>query len=188
EYVRHNVNSADFTLAADLRVHLLRELNTIDLHSGAAALTDFQLDVWKALPEIRVGSISAPTSAGKSFVVIEYLCKRYIGAARLSGVYLAPTRALLGEVYGKLAAKLSDIPGLHISTVPAVAPAGTEKVLYVLTQERLSVLLSVSNISPNLLVIDEAQNIGDGARGMILQDCLERILDRDKNVQVVLLS
>lgn len=83
----------------------------------------------------------------------------------------------------------SGQPDIRISAVPSLDQLERPKQIFVLTQERLSSLLSVApdDMSFDIVVVDEAQNIADDARGMILQDCLERIaqthqlqLDQDR--------
>ncbi|WOB50721.1 DEAD/DEAH box helicase [Xanthomonas hydrangeae] len=176
------------SLANQLQIHLLAELNTVSASDSRKALTDFQMRVWSMLPYLRTASISAPTSAGKSFVVLEYLCDRVKKSDSTLIVYVAPTRALLAEVSRKLMSRLGGHQDVAVSTVPAADASGRPKQIYILTQERLSALLSVSSISPNVLIVDEAQNLADGSRGMILQDCIQRVRDRSPSCQVLLLS
>lgn len=188
DFIKSNVSHQEPSVLNALQMHLLEVLNTVEGYRADRALTDFQLDVWRSLKRFGVLSVSAPTSAGKSFVVIEHLCKSIADATEFLGIYIAPTRALLGEVFKKLSLKLADVEGLRISTVPVLDPAGSAKQLYILTQERLSALLAVTDVSPNLMIVDEAQNIADGPRGMILQDCIERVKENNSDVQIILLS
>lgn len=162
------------------RLHngLLRELNSVDMAGKRVPLTEFQLDVWESLRTTAPTAISAPTSAGKSYVVMEYLCESAIAADRFVALYIAPTRALLAEIQGKLEKRLASISGqLRVTTVPVPDPKGRLKQIYVLTQERAQLLLSTLDISGlvNLVIVDEAQAIGDDSRGMILQDAVEKV-------------
>ena len=171
-----------------LQVRLLRAVNSITVGNTERALTDFQFGVWGALQNAQTMSISAPTSAGKSFVIIEYLCRKVQSGAGITAVYIAPTRALLAEVHRKLSDRLADSEHTRVSTVPALDAEHRPKQIFVLTQERLQVLLSVAKLNVDLVIVDEAQNLADGARGMILQDCLERIRLVNGNVQMFLLA
>src|SRR6185437_16001255 len=95
-------NSQDFGLQPRIRNALLRELNSVEMAGKQIALTEFQLEVWKSLQTGASTAISAPTSAGKSFVVMEYLCENAVATDHFTALYIAPTRALLAEIQGKL--------------------------------------------------------------------------------------
>lgn len=161
-----------------IRNALLRELNSVEMAGKRVALTEFQLDVWESLQTKDSTAISAPTSAGKSYVVMEYLCERAIAADRFVALYIAPTRALLAEIQGKLEKRLWSVGNeLRVTTVPVLDPENRPKQIYVLTQERAQLLLSAVDVSGliDLVIIDEAQSIGDDSRGMILQDAVEKV-------------
>lgn len=166
------------SLQARIRNALLRELNSVDMAGKRVALTEFQLNVWETLRTKVSAAISAPTSAGKSYVVMEYLCESAIAAERFVALYIAPTRALLAEIQGKLEKRLASVGNkLRVTTVPVLDPEDRPKQIYVLTQERAQLLLSSVDVSGliDLVIIDEAQAIGDDSRGMILQDAVEKI-------------
>lgn len=171
-------DSDSFGLQARIRNALLRELNSVDIAGKRMALTEFQLDVWESLRSKVATAISAPTSAGKSYVVMEYLCEYAIAADTFVALYIAPTRALLAEIQGKLERRLASIGNqLRVTTVPVLDPEQRPKQIYVLTQERAQMLLSAIDVSGliDLVIVDEAQAIGDNSRGMILQDAIEKV-------------
>lgn len=172
-------NGADsLGLQARIRNALLRELNSVDMAGKRVALTEFQLEVWESLRSKDATAISAPTSAGKSYVVMEYLCEHAIAADNFVALYIAPTRALLAEIQGKLERRLASIgKQLRVTTVPVLDPEQRPKQIYVLTQERAQLLLSAVDVSGliDLVIVDEAQAIGDDSRGMILQDAVEKV-------------
>jgi len=163
---------------AHMRNSLLRELNSVTMADKRVALTEFQLDVWSSLKSTMATAISAPTSAGKSFVVLEHLCETAIATEKFVALYIAPTRALLAEIQGKLERRLTAVNDtLRVTTVPVPDPARRPKQIYVLTQERTQLLLSAIDVTGvlDLVIVDEAQAIGDDSRGMILQDALEKV-------------
>jgi len=167
------------------------KLNTVAFGDESRALTAYQKRVWNSLHKTRAAVISAPTSAGKSFLVVEHLCRLAEKAGRFVAAYVTPTRALLSEVHQKVQARLKDRPDVRVSAIPTLEEEHTYPTqIFVLTQERLSTLLSTgaNDLAFDLLVVDEAQNIADGSRGMILQDCLERIAERSNKTQVILLA
>src|SRR5258708_21867483 len=107
---------------------------------------------------------------------------------KFTAVFLAPTRALLSEVQHRIEKRLQGATDIRVSTVPALDAQARNKQIFVLTQERLHVLLSLTKLSVDLIVVDEVQGLADGPRGMILQDCLERLRAENPNVQTVLLA
>ncbi|WP_278069495.1 DEAD/DEAH box helicase [Brevundimonas sanguinis] len=178
----------DQSLRQALRGAISREINSITVGDQRIALTDFQKRAWDRLHHADAVAVSAPTSAGKSFLVIEHMCRTIEQAKTYCAVYVAPTRALLSEVYGAIQKRLSGDPSIRVSTVPTIDPSHPARQVFILTQERLQVLLAVSSIVFDLVVVDEAQNLSDGARGMILQECLEQAFGRALDTRLVLLA
>lgn len=174
-------------LSQSLRAALSRDLNAFDVGDDRLALTDFQKRAWDRLQHSRALAISAPTSAGKSFLVIEHLCRLAEQADVFTAVYVAPTRALLSEVHASVQKRLQD-QDVRVTTIPSAGDDASMRQIFVLTQERLQVLLAVADPAFDLVVVDEAQNISDGARGMILQESLDQILTRSPQVQLVMLA
>ena len=174
------------SLVGMIQRNVVEQLNTIHVHGQKIALTDYQKSVWDSLEGGRSLAISAPTSAGKSFLVIEHLCRRAIATDRFTFVYIAPTRALLSEVHIKIKERLASDSGIRVTDIPTFEQIS--KQIFILTQERFQVLLSATSVKIDLVVVDEAQNLSDGARGMILQDCIEQCFDRDNRTHIVMLA
>ncbi len=174
-----------------LRSVLLKELASVDMAGSRIALTHFQLEVWESLKNSVATAISAPTSAGKSFVVLEHLADTAIRAKEFVAMYIAPTRALLAEIQSKLERRLADIGSeLRITTIPVADPEHRPKQIYVLTQERAQLLLSAMKLNDEveLVIVDEAQAIGDDSRGMILQDVVEKIREANPSARFLFLA
>lgn len=177
------------SLRTSLTNSLLREMNTEEIGGAQVPLTDFQRSVWELLPTGTNVAVSAPTSAGKSFVVLAQLCERAEHEQGFYGVYVAPTRALLAEVTEKLNTRLAHVSDkVRVSTIPTLDSESRPGQVFVLTQERLMVLLSITSIRFDMIIVDEAQSIGDDIRGMILQDCLEQCRARNPAAQFVFLA
>lgn len=177
------------SLRTSLTNSLLREMNTEEIGGVQVPLTDFQRSVWELLPTGLNVAVSAPTSAGKSFVVLAQLCERVEHEQGFYGVYVAPTRALLAEVNEKLNTRLAHVSDkVRVSTIPTLDSESRSGQVFVLTQERLMVLLSITSIRFDMIIVDEAQSIGDDIRGMILQDCLEQCRARNPAAQFVFLA
>jgi len=172
---------------------LMREReNTVD--GFAHAPTDFQLDFFRALETQTAVSISAPTSAGKSFVLGQHIIRKVRAVPGCCIIYLVPTRALIREVMLRLRKELADsrLGGVAQRCVPLPAVEGDTPngLIYVLTQERLLSLLHVAGESfrMHLLIVDEAQGVRDGSRGVLLQTGIEQALLRCPKAEVVFAS
>tara|TARA_R110002049_G_scaffold275802_2_gene453941 strand:- start:305 stop:2860 length:2556 start_codon:yes stop_codon:yes gene_type:complete len=177
------------SLSTSLTNCLLREINTEEIGGAKVPLTDFQRSVWEVLPTGQNVAVSAPTSAGKSFVVLAQLSERAEHENGFYGIYIAPTRALLAEVNEKLNIRLAHVSDkVRVSTIPTLDSENRSGQVFVLTQERLMVLLSITSIRFDMIIVDEAQSIGDDIRGMILQDCLEQCQARNPAAQFVFLA
>ncbi|WP_350446516.1 DEAD/DEAH box helicase [Pseudomonas solani] len=185
-YTESRLNAQRTTLASILQRNVIRELNSVSVGDHTVALTDYQKQIWNSLEEGNDLAISAPTSAGKSFLVIEYLSRRAIEEKEFTCVYIAPTRALLSEVLNKLKKRLENHIEIRISEIPSLT--GSEKQVFVLTQERLQILLASTGASFDLIIVDEAQNLSDGSRGIILQECIEQAFHREKEPHIVFLA
>ncbi|MBR8356012.1 DEAD/DEAH box helicase [Burkholderia vietnamiensis] len=173
----HNIEEESLPRVVHVRDFARRYHNTVKLPSGSIPLTDFQFDIWQDLTEGLSTAVSAPTSAGKSFVVREYVVQKIKEMPTVRVAYIVPTRALMAEVQDKLALSLGhDDKTLRITSVPIEDIEMRPRQVFVVTQERLlSYMDEVPSACFDFVVVDEAQQMGDGSRGMILQECLERI-------------
>lgn len=185
-YAELNFKSKLNSLVGLIQRRVVEHLNTIRVHGEKIALTDYQKEVWDSLEGGSSLAISAPTSAGKSFLVIEHLCRRAVCSSSFTFVYIAPTRALLSEVHMRIKARLASDIEIRVTDIPIFEQIPRQ--VFVLTQERFQVLLSTTAAKIDLVVVDEAQNLSDGTRGMILQDCIEQCVVRDERTHVVMLA
>ena len=157
-------------------------------------LTDFQYSLFGAVTEGESVSVSAPTSAGKSYVLNLAILKRITSENKQSIIYVVPTRALISEVAFRIRSSIKGlgIEGLVVRTAPfPLAKDDVKKgVVYVLTQERLSSL--ISSIEPGLwvsaLIVDEAHEIQKSKRGVVLQNSIDAVLSQFPNIPVLFAS
>lgn len=172
-----------------------RVSHTIELHDKSKIiLNNFQIKFWEGIEDSNWISVSAPTSAGKSFT-LEVWIKNYIqqNVNKLI-IYLVPTRALISQVEGELKNRLN----LEIkATIVNVASLPLSRVLkpnfsnvLVFTQERLHIFLNSFIVQPkvDILIVDEAHKVGDGYRGVALQQVIENVYAANKNVKVIFAS
>ncbi|RRZ92322.1 DEAD/DEAH box helicase [Erwinia sp. 198] len=166
-----------------------------NLHEGHE-LTDFQYNLLSSLKNAESLSVSAPTSAGKSFVLTLNTLRSIRDNPKGCIVYIVPTRALISETSSNLRreCRKAGLDGVIIRTSPVTVEYNKVKngVVYVLTQERLISLLSdmydYPNSSINLLLIDEAHEIQKGKRGIILQNAIELAIEMNPNINLMFSS
>jgi superfamily II DNA/RNA helicase len=158
------------------------------------AANHFQREFWEKI-NATVGwlSASAPTAAGKTYIVLRWLGEQLASPKINRAVYIAPTRALVSEVEGHLRemVKSYNIENVDISSVPVMPPVDElekRKLVFVLTQERLHLLANAADLGVDLLLVDEAHKVGDHLRGVILQEAIERTVRASPSARVVFVS
>lgn len=159
--------------------------NSITVNNELLQLNKFQKKVHTTHESFEVISISAPTSAGKSFIlshiVIEELLKK-----PSTVIYIVPTRALINQVEDdfRQLTKKYQLLNVNISTVPQVEKTANSNI-FIFTQERLHwFLLENSSMKIDYLIVDEAQKIDDGNRGILLQQKIEEVIQLNPDIKV----
>ena len=169
--------------------------NTIcDDRGGEIQLTDFQVQLFNSLRQEQNLSISAPTSAGKSFVLNLSLSEQINSRIGESIVYVVPTRALISEVSTRIRDAIKKIGEnkavIRTTPFPVDRDKVKSNVVYIFTQERLLSFLSAKETKPHIdtLIIDEAHEIQNGKRGIILQTAIDASLTKFNNVKLLFAS
>lgn len=127
-------------------------------------------------------SFSAPTSMGKTFVIINFIKTKLKENMAGNFAIIVPTRALLSEIANKLINELKNYLGIDchkvITTMASIQ--ANEKFIAVLTPERLyHALLKQPNIEFKYLFIDEAHKISDkDKRSVIYYKILDMLKER----------
>ncbi|HCG8425513.1 TPA: DEAD/DEAH box helicase [Vibrio parahaemolyticus] len=174
-----------------LRVLIHDRKNQIAIGEKTYTLTGFQSDLWRAIEQNRLVGISAPTSAGKSFLIYLKIIDMLKQGAR-KFVYVVPTLSLISQVTADLS-KLMREHGIRDIDVLNSFEEELEEFIYVVTQERAIALFSESGVSDlDMLVVDEIQNIEKVAnegedRSKVLYDVLIDVRN-DANVDKIILS
>lgn len=188
---QHGVKS----LCLDLEALAREAENTIEYPKlGELLLTDFQYRLTESIRRSRGVSVSAPTSAGKSFVLAHEIVTSVATQPGRVVVYLVPTRALIQQVVTDLLrlCREAELEGVVVSAAPIdFNPEKTQAgLIYVLTQERLVSLLNNPDFSQEIhqLFVDEAQGIGDSDRGLILDSAIREVLARSPKVRTCFAS
>lgn len=156
----------------------------VDVPGKPVTLTDFQYKFLHTLRTSPAASISAPTSAGKSHILALFIASQLQRYSPSSIAYVVPTRALIRQVMQHIIhllnkAGLSNVP-VRCVPLPVARDDAPRGVVYVLTQERLLSLLHADEGNPWLtdLVVDEAQGVRDGTRGILLHSAVDATMTR----------
>lgn len=150
-------------------------------------LTNYQRSLWDDLTAGEDIITIAPTSAGKTHIILSYLMDEIAKSNGAFAAVIVPTRALISEVAGKIheLAQTKNIDAqIEICTVPKDGLFGN-KTFFVMTQERLYEILQSGDIYFNYLFIDEAHNIADKSRGVLLHLTIEKMLE-DSSPQIII--
>ncbi len=168
------------------------ELTVETLVGKQLFLNRFQKSVWDEALDAGWLSISAPTSAGKSFVIKKFIENEAIRLKKGIAIYLVPTRALIQEVENDFIHyfKAHNDHSTSVSSMPLTGAIDLDRFnILVLTQERYHLLLiSKPDLVVTLLVVDEAHKIGDRQRGVLLQQVVDCTVQINPNVKVLFAS
>ncbi|MBU9705494.1 DEAD/DEAH box helicase [Paenibacillus sp. AK121] len=162
--------------------HVFENANTRNLSGKDYLLTNFQKRVVDMIEEEVDGiSISAPTSAGKSFVYLKVLLDKIVKQKGTTAIYIVPTRALIKQVMNDFLSSISEMGLKNIfvgcsSEIEVLIEHPERSNILVLTQERLYQLCNrkdVNRVKTNIIVVDEAHNIQYGGRGVLLENAVK---------------
>lgn len=164
------------------------ELSVPSITGASFDVNRFQRDFWATARRSKWMSVSAPTAAGKSYIMRRWIEERLAETEHFRCVYLVPTRALIEEVARELYHQLGRTAGVR--TLPWDDEIGSSaKEIFVFTQERLHLRLQQDpELVIDLILVDEAQKFGDDSRGVLLQRVLDELIQRKPDSQVVFAS
>lgn len=175
----------DFPLSFKLQSIKADIENSILVKDKLRPLNRFQKNVYEAYENYDILSISAPTSAGKSYILCTVLIEELLNSIK-NIVYVVPTRALISQVENDLRKLFSqyEIENANISSVPQIDLDSQKSNVFVFTQERLHWFLHDNNVQIDVLFIDEAHKIEDKNRGILLQQKLEEVVKKNPHIKV----
>jgi hypothetical protein len=175
----------------ELEAAVREEENKSEDAPEGITLTDFQVRLLKALRDTPSVSVSAPTSAGKSFTLELDLLHRLATSGPYTAIFLVPTRALIRQVSVDLTDLLraNDIECSVLSSLSV--PEGDDderprRFIFVLTQERFATFLAQAPASLRIdaIIVDEAQEIGKDRRGITLERVIRLAIRRFPSAQL----
>ena len=165
--------------------------SSIFINNKLYLLNKFQSEVYNKYINNEAISISAPTSAGKSYILYAIIAESLLRDI-VNIVYIVPTRALISQVETDLIQILQESnlkDNVNISTVPLMTDELDlqKSNIFIFTQERLHWFLANNtelSIRVDLLIIDEAHKIEDGNRGILLQQKLEELVSENEHMKI----
>lgn len=165
---------------------------TIFTNTKELYLNKFQKDAYDSFKSTDVVSVSAPTSAGKSFILYHTVSELLRDKANFTIIYIVPTRALISQVERDFRQIILDeqLQDISVSIMPKIDPSEEIKnKIFVFTQERLHwFMLEHPNEKIDYFIVDEAQKISDGYRGILLQQKMEEIIDKNPSTKIIFSS
>lgn len=166
-------NGYAYNAAEEFRINV----NTVDDLDDP--LTDFQRNLWGTLIKGDDVVTVAPTSAGKTYVILNYLVNKVYKSKGAFAAIVVPTRALISEVAANVYGILENIGGNGAVEVCTIYKDRdySDKTIFVMTQERLHELLMRGGVVFDYLFVDEAHNISDKSRGVLLHVTVEKLME-----------
>lgn len=169
----------------------------VEIKNKTYVLTDFQKRVWDEIEKKNtVIGVSAPTSAGKSFVILLKIID-YIINEDYEIVYIVPTLSLVNQVMKDFKEKIEEfnIENYEILNTYNEDNLYKKNKIYVLTQEKaIAAFQNYEHPFKNkmIFITDEIQNIEkvsneDEIRSKILLDTLNEFRYKN-NVEKIILS
>lgn len=157
-------------------------------------LSDFQYRAWQLIDQHKRVGISAPTSAGKSHILIHKTLDLLIKKA-CTIVFIVPTISLIQQVSRDLKITASKL-NVNLEVFQSYTPKMSthhDRIVYVLTQERALSALKQPNafMDVELLVVDEVQNVervalDDEDRSRTLYDVIQEFEQSHKPNRIIL--
>ncbi|MBX8554844.1 DEAD/DEAH box helicase [Pseudomonas cichorii] len=139
-------------------------------------------------------SFAAPTSMGKSFVILEMIRKMIANTPKSDIVVLVPTRALIAQVFSDIKEKLGADLERNDFQVATSSYALSElnsdpdsNFVFILTPERLlSLINSSQTYAFGYLFVDEAQKLSSQKdhRSIITYQAIEQAIERNKGLHI----
>lgn len=167
---------------SSLEAFVLESTNTKVFFEKEYLLTNFQKKVTDLFDQGNGISVSAPTSAGKSFIFLKILLDKIIREPGTTAIYIVPTRALIRQVMNDLLDYIQDLglENLNVSCsseIEVLVKNNERSNILVLTQERLyhlcADLESSKKLRTSIIIVDEAHNIQSGGRGVLLENAIK---------------
>lgn len=158
--------------ASDLYTFLMKGIGEANRTNRGELLTPVQASMRRAISSKQFVSISAPTSAGKSYSI-----RDFISSEDGDAVIVVPSRALIAEYVAALRRYFAnDKKVMILPFVESVFRRRGLRRIFVVTPERARELFERSNeINPKVFFFDEAQVSDEQGRGVVFDVLVRRV-------------
>lgn len=158
-----NIDSVEDLMLADMKDFIVEKFSQ--------PFTPVQADIVDAVHDLDCYSFSAPTSTGKSFVLMDLIIK-----CPTDVVVVVPSRALINEYYIKLRESVQDKTVNILTFIDRINTAHSRKNIFVVTPERCRELFSHKDeFNVGLFLFDEAQLSDESSiRGLLFDSIVRR--------------
>lgn len=147
-----------------------------------AYLTPVQASIRRAIDDSQFVSISAPTSAGKSYSIRDFIADNNGDA-----VVVVPSRALIAEYVNSMRRKFEGNKNVMISPfVDCVFTSRNLRRIFILTPERSRDLFSIPDpLNIEVFFFDEAQISEEVDRGVVFDVMVRRVQKKFPNAKLI---
>ena len=147
-----------------------------------STLTPVQASIRRAVDTHQYTSISAPTSAGKSYSI-----RDFISEGTGDAVIIVPSRALIAEYMNTMRRKFGDDKTVMVSSfVDLVYTSRSLRRVFILTPERSKDLYKIKHkLNVETFFLDEAQTSEEERRGVIFDVTVRRIIKHFPGAKII---
>ncbi len=145
-------------------------------------LTPVQASIRRAVDDSQFVSISAPTSAGKSYSIRDFIAEQEGDA-----VVVVPSRALIAEYVNSMRRKFEGDKNVMISPfVDCIFTSRHLRRIFILTPERSRDLYSVADfLNIEVFFFDEAQVSDEMDRGIVFDVMVRRVMRKFPDAKLI---
>lgn len=145
--------------------------------------TEYQNRLWREILAGKNVAISAPTSAGKSFIIRRHIVETLLKSVGIA-LYIVPTKALINQISTDFKNDLKN--DAHVYTTYRPSDNLSKSKVFVLTPERCMKIMQDRNFpTPTIVFFDEIHNLEDQSRGLIFENILHRLVRRSPSTQFI---
>jgi len=170
------------TSPANLYSFMISAIGALHVEKYGKALTPVQASVRRAVESNQFISISAPTSAGKSYSIRDFISEQSGDA-----VVVVPSRALIAEYIASIRLGFIGVKNVMVSPfVDNIFKNRNLRHIFVLTPERARELFVRSEgLDISVFFFDEAQMSEEAGRGVIFDVLVRRVRKRFPTAKVI---
>ncbi|MGL6185836.1 MAG: DEAD/DEAH box helicase [Clostridium chrysemydis] len=189
-----NIKNIDLPINRELQYLADKQILKIPYYESMFFLPN-QYVIFNNLRDEQSITFSGPTSMGKSFLIKHFIIDMIKNKKNYNVAIIVPTRALIKQYVIDINKDLKELNLLDYKVITNAnilefLDLEKEKFIFVLTQERLNVLIyNKNNIKLDYLIVDEAyKTFDENIRGLTLYSTINSCMLKFRNMKVVFAS